>query len=183
MAVAHTGSARPALGRTLVAGVVGGIAMNVVMLLTFRLLGFGWDGGGFLLDPARQSPKLIAVWTELEPLPRIVAEPGPMVLGLLLFAVGHAFIYRWLAPTWPPGTPARALRMSGLLFLVCFLFWEFFTPFNLFGEPVSLIAVELLFWGAIALAEGFAIAGVAEGLASGGRGTEPIASGSSATPS
>jgi hypothetical protein len=31
------------------------------MPLTFRLRGFGWDGGGILLDPAFRSAKLIAV--------------------------------------------------------------------------------------------------------------------------
>jgi len=44
------------------------------MLLTFRLLGFGWNGGGILLSSPIQSQKLIAVWTQLEPLPLVVAE-------------------------------------------------------------------------------------------------------------
>jgi hypothetical protein len=39
-----------------------------------------------------------------------------------------------------------------------FLFWEFFTPFNQLGEPLPLIAIELVFWATIALAEAFAIA-------------------------
>jgi len=43
-----------------------------------------------------------------------------------------------------------------------FLFWEFFTPFNQFGEPVGLIVVELCFWAIIALAEGFTIATIME---------------------
>jgi hypothetical protein len=38
-----------------------------------------------------------------------------------------------------------------------FLFWEFFTPFNQFGEPIYLIALQLVFWAFIALADGFAI--------------------------
>jgi hypothetical protein len=43
-----------------------------------------------------------------------------------------------------------------------FLFWEFFTPFNQFGEPVELIALELCFWAVIALADGLTIAGIME---------------------
>ena len=35
--------------RTLVAGVAGGITMNLVMLLTFRAIGFGWNVDGILL--------------------------------------------------------------------------------------------------------------------------------------
>ncbi len=153
---------KPGMGRTLLAGLAGGVAMNVAMLLTFRLLGFGWNGGGVLLDPALQSPKLIAVWTELEPLPLVVARPAPIVLGLLAFGVLHACLYRWLSPAWPGGVAARALRLAGLVFALSFAFWEFFTPFNQFGEPLPLLALELAFWAAVALADGFAVAGVAE---------------------
>jgi len=32
--------------RTLVAGLECGFAMNLAMLLTFRTVGFGWNGGG-----------------------------------------------------------------------------------------------------------------------------------------
>ena len=154
--------AKTPVPRTVMAGIAGGIAINVVMLLTFRLIGFGWDGRGILLDPSRQSDKLIAVWTGLEPLPLVVSNPPMITVGLILFGVAHAFIYRWLSPAWPTGIVARAWRMAALVFVLCFLFWEFFTPFNMFGEPVSLIALELVFWAAIAIAEAFVIAAVAE---------------------
>lgn len=144
--------------KTLLAGLAGGLAMNVAMLLTFRLLGFGWDGKGILITSPLQSQKLIAVWTKLEPLPLVVANPAPIIAGLMLFGVGHAFIYRWLSISWPPGIINRALRMAGLLFSLTFLFWEFFTPFNQFGEPLPLVSLELCFWAVIALAESFAIA-------------------------
>jgi hypothetical protein len=148
---------RPA-GRTLIAGLLGGIALNAVMLLTFRLIGFGLDGGGILLDPAFQSQKLIAVWTELEPIPLAVSNPAPIVAGLLLFGVGHALVYSWLAPAWPPGILPRGLRMAALTFFLSYLFFEFFTPFNMFGEPPLLLALELVFWALVALTEAIVIA-------------------------
>jgi hypothetical protein len=40
------------ISKTIVAGLAGGITLNIVMLLTFRLIGFGWDGGGILLNPS-----------------------------------------------------------------------------------------------------------------------------------
>lgn len=148
--------------RTLLAGISGGMAMNIVMLLTFRAIGFGWNGDGILLTSAIQSPKLIAVWTTLEPLPMVVANPLPIIAGLVLFGIGHAFIYRWVSSAWPKGIIPRAARFAGLLFFMTFLFWEFFTPFNQFGEPLRLVALELCFWGAIAVAEALAIAAVME---------------------
>ncbi len=148
--------------RTFVAGLAGGMVMNLVMLLTFRVIGFGWNGSGILLTSPMQSKKLIAVWTQLEPLPLIVASPVPIILGLLLFGIGYAFIYKWLSIAWPQGIAPRALRLAGLQFFMTFLFWEFFTPFNQFGEPLPLIALELSFWALIAIAESFAIAFVME---------------------
>ena len=156
--------------RTLLAGLAGGLVVNLAMLLTFRLIGFGWNGGGILLDPSIQSRKLIAVWTQIEPIPLVVSNPAPIVLGLILFGIVHALIYRWLAPAWPPGIMSRAWRMAALIFFLSFLFWEFFTPFNQFGEPLPLIGLELIFWATVAIAEALAIATVFEWKpATGGR--------------
>jgi len=149
-------------GKIILAGITGGLSMNAVMLLTFRLLGFGWNGGGILLNSPAQSKKLIAVWTEIEPLPLVVNTPAPIIVGIILFGVVHAYLYGWLSPAWPQGPVKRGLRFAGLVFVTTFLLWEFFTPFNLFGEPLHLIALELLFWVCIALADGFSIAAIME---------------------
>ena len=153
----------PTPGKTVLAGTAGGLAMNVAMFLTFRLLGFGWEGDGILLDPALQSPKLIDVWTRLEPLPLVVSNPPMFIAGLIFFGIGHAFVYRWLSRSWPDGIWARTWRMALLLFFLSYFFWEFFTPLNQFGEPLPLIGIELLFWAVIALSEALAIAAVMDG--------------------
>ncbi|HRH81099.1 MAG TPA: hypothetical protein PLW81_08660 [Thiobacillaceae bacterium] len=132
------------------------------MLLTFRLIGFGLNGDGILLSSPIQSQKLIAVWTTLEPLPMVAVNPAPILFGILLFGVGHAFIYRSVSAVWPAGVWPRALRFAGLLFFLVYLFWEFFTPFNQFGEPLPLLALELVFWAAIAFAEALVIAAILE---------------------
>ena len=147
--------------RTVIAGFAGGITMNVVMLLTFRAIGFGWNGDGILLMSPIQSEKLIAVWTQLKPLPLVSADPLPIVAGLILFSICHALFYKWLSVSWPQGVTPRALRLASLVYLT-FLFWEFFTPFNLFGEPLILIALELIFWALIALAEAYTIVFIME---------------------
>jgi hypothetical protein len=38
-----------------------------------------------------------------------------------------------------------------------YLFFEFVGPFNLLGEPLALVALELSFWALAALAEAFVI--------------------------
>jgi hypothetical protein len=83
--------------RVLVAGLAGGFALNISMLLTFRLLGFGWNGDGILTTSPLQSQKLISVWTNLEPLPLVVSNPAPIIFGLMLFGCGHAVVYNRLS--------------------------------------------------------------------------------------
>ncbi|MCW8795744.1 MAG: hypothetical protein OQK67_01615 [Chlorobium sp.] len=146
--------------RTILAGIAGGVSMNVVMLLTFRLLGFGWNGGGILLESPVQSEKLIAVWTQIEPIPLVVNAPAPIIAGIVIFGIVNAYVFRSIASAWPPGIGSRGLRFSVLVFSMTFLFWEFFTPFNMFGEPLRLISLELVFWACIALADGIVIAAV-----------------------
>lgn len=144
--------------------VAGWAAFNTAMLVTFRLVGFGVDGKGLLLNPRTQSAKLIAVWTQIEPLPLVVARPFVIILGLFVFAFMQAVTYRLLSPAWPPGIRPRALRLAALRFTMTFLFWEFFTPFNQLGEPLPLIGIELCFWAVVALAESFALVAAAEML-------------------
>lgn len=146
----------------LLAGVAGGVGLNLSLVLTFRIVGFGWNGGGILLESSLQSAKLVAVWTELEPLPKVYADPVPVLVGLLGFGIVHAVVYRSVAPAWPAGTVPRATRFAGLLFGVGFAFWEFFTPFNLFGEPLLLVGLELGLWAVVAATEAISIVVVSE---------------------
>ncbi|MGI8910534.1 MAG: hypothetical protein ACR2JR_08270 [Rubrobacteraceae bacterium] len=153
---------RHSIVRTIAAGVAAGVAMNAIMLVTFGLTGLGWTWDGFLVDPRLQSEKLIAVWTRIEPLPLVVTDPALIGMGLILFGVGHAFIYRWLSPLLSGGVFARAVRLGALIFFLSFLFFEFFAPFNLFGEPLLLVATELVFWACIAFGDAFALVAVME---------------------
>jgi len=81
------------ISRILLAGVAGGIVLIMTAFLVFFIIGgLGSEPGRILLDPSIQSHKLIAVWTEIEPLPLIITSPFIMFAGYILFAIGHAFI-------------------------------------------------------------------------------------------
>lgn len=129
-------------------------------LLTFRLLGFGWNDDGILIESSSQSQKLIAVWTKLEPIPLAVNSPAPIINGIIFFGVIHPYLFRWISPVWAQGIVSSGLNFAGLVFIMTFLFWEFFTPFNLFGEPLHLIDLELLFWACIAVADSLVLSSV-----------------------
>jgi hypothetical protein len=175
MSLAHT---KAGLWRTAVAGVTGGVVFCAATFIGFVLIGTGLDHQGVLLDPSVQSGKLIAVWTELEPLPRFQTVPHLMLLGYVLFGIGHAFVFRSVAAAWPAGIVPRAWRLAALTWGLSYLFFEFLGPFNLLGEPMPLVLLELLFWAAGAVMEALAVVWVLERT----RGGQPGAPGHLATP-
>jgi hypothetical protein len=145
---------KPTIARTMAAGLAAGAAFAATTFITFVLIGSGLDhGGGPLFDPAVQSAKVIAVWTRLEPLPRFVTQPPLMLGGYLLFGVGHAFLFRSVAEAWPRRVGARTWRLAAITWTFSYLFFEFFGPFNLLGEPPALVVLELAFWAAAATVE------------------------------
>ncbi len=145
---------RPPLSKTLIAGLLGGIAFWVVTFLTFVLLGSGLDqASGPLVDPELQSPKLLAVWTELEPLPLFATAPHLILAAYIGFALGHALLFRSVQGAWPAGRWPRTWRLALVAWTMSYLFFELLGPLNLLAEPLPLVALELAFWSAAALVE------------------------------
>jgi hypothetical protein len=145
------------LWRTLTAGLVGGLAFVLGTFVTFRLLAGSRRGEeGLLFDPDTQHPKVIQVWKEIEPLPRVLETPPVILGGMLLFGLGYAFVYRSVAPAWPVGLHSRAWRL-GLIVWVGTVFFEFMGPFNVLHQPLSLSLVAWAMWAVCAFAEAYAL--------------------------
>jgi hypothetical protein len=133
--------------RTILAGLAGGLAFALTNFLTFGLLGGSRRGQtGLLFDPATQSPKVIAVYKDIDPLPVITTRPYIILAGFVVFAIGHALLYRSVAAAWPARYSAHLWRLALTVWFVGTLFLEFVGPFNLLHEPFRVQRWELLFW-------------------------------------
>jgi hypothetical protein len=110
-----------------------------------------------------QSQKLINVWRVWEPLPRITQQPSwPMIAGFLLFTLLHVLAYLRLAPALPGrGWVGKGLSLGLGIWVFQYGYFEFFTPFNQYREPLPLIAYELFLQFIMAVVEGLAIARLA----------------------
>ena len=145
--------------RVLLTTLVAGVLVQAVMALvwgnplTHRII---------LTPEFGQSQKLINVWTLWEPLPRITRQPSwPMIAGFLGFTLFHVLVYHWLVPFLPgTGWVCKGLSLALGIWVFQYGYFEFFTPFNQYSEPLYLIAYELLLQGITALVEGLAIAKV-----------------------
>jgi hypothetical protein len=151
-------TSRPTPGRTLVAGLAGGLAFVVGTFLTFALLGGSREGEtGVLFDPDTQHPKVIAAWKEIEPLPRVIDQPVVILAGMVIFGVVCAFAYRSVSPAWPARTAGRAARLAVGIWIAA-VFSEFMGPFNVLHQPLALSIVAWVFWAVPAVAAAFVIA-------------------------
>ena len=143
--------------RVLVTTLVAGVLMQA----TTALLWTNALTTRIILTPEfGQTQKLINVWTVWEPLPRITQQPSwPMIAGFFFYTLLHVLAYHWLAPLLPGKRwvgKGCSLALGIWLFQYCY--FEFFTPFNQYHEPLYLIAYELLLQGIMAVVEGLAIA-------------------------
>jgi hypothetical protein len=148
--------------RTVLTGAAAGVALCLVNFLTFGLLGGSHRGQtGLLFNPATQSPKVIAVYKTIEPLPFIVTRPYLILAGFLAFAIGHTLLYRSIAAAWPDRLVAHLWRLALTLWFLSALFFEFLAPFNLLHEPLRVQVWELLFWALACTAEAAVIVALA----------------------
>ncbi|MBI4400731.1 MAG: hypothetical protein HY581_03775 [Nitrospirae bacterium] len=145
------------LNRVLFTTLVAGLLMQAVM----ALLWMNPLTTQIILSPEfGQSQKLINVWTMWHPLPRITQQPSwPMIDGYLVFTFLHVLLYHRFASLLPGHTwVAKGLGLAIGIWLFQYGYFEFFTPFNQYWEPLHLIAYELLLQGIMAVVEGLAIA-------------------------
>lgn len=153
----------PTLRRTIVAGLAGGLAFVAGTFVTFALFGGSREGDtGLLFDPDTQHEKVIAVWKEIEPLPRIVDEPATVLAGMVVFGVAYALLYRWVSAAWPSRLRAHVARL-GLVVWLGTVFAEFIGPFNTMHQPLRVSVLAWCFWAVPAIAQALAIVGVSGG--------------------
>lgn len=123
-------------------------ATAVSTVLFFRI------GRPILFETDRQSDKLLAVLFEMEPRP-LMFENGPLYMAIAAgLGALHGLVFCWIEPALPRGILARGLAFGAILWSLMALYFEFHAPFNVFREPVALVAVEPLFWVAVTAVQG-----------------------------
>lgn len=136
--------------RILRAGVAGAVAWWAGLMLLFGA------AQGVLGHPALQSPKLNAIY-EMQPPPRIAAEPWLLPLGILVVALIHAATFAYIRPALPAGILKRGVAFAAVSWALLVPWFEFYLPWNLMLEPTLLVLLEMLIWAGVLLLVGLAI--------------------------
>lgn len=90
-----------------------------------------------------QSPKLVAVWTKIDPVPQVTSLIPALTITPVIFSFFFAVLY--------DSIPGHSKTKKGLAYAIILwgtiaVFFELFTPLGLFGEPLHLLAYELGLW-------------------------------------
>jgi hypothetical protein len=151
--------------RAAIGGAVAIVAANMVSNILFFQI-----GRPILFENELQSAKVIAVLFEIEPLPLMFTN-GPLYMAVAaVIGVIHGLVFFWIEPALPRGIILRGASFAVILWALMALYFEFHTPFNMFGEPPALVAVELAFWVPVTLVQGLVLSVVY------GRGRHELAS-------
>jgi len=114
-------------------------------------------GPATVFNDELQSPKLQAVWNELEPLPLMVSNPLAFAGLLAVVGVAHGLVFAVVAGGLPVDRVRRGLAFGFIVWLMSHLFFELNAPFALLGEPLPLVGVELGVQLVGALVEGIVV--------------------------
>ena len=137
------------------AGIAGGIGIFVATLVSQVL--FFQLGQEILFQSDQQSDKLIAVITQMEPLPVMKTDPGVYLTISVFIGALHGGVFAYIRDSLPEHTIKSGLAFGGILWVLMALYFEFHAPFNMFGEPLPLLGLELCFWVIVVSVEGVLI--------------------------
>jgi hypothetical protein len=136
--------------RIVVAGLAGGLAGNGVLGALFST---PWIRA-VLYDPSTQSPLFLEI-TATRDIPLSVA-------GLVLLSIIHAALFARLAPAIPGlSWRAKGVFWGFVIWLMYWVFQEWFIYHTLLREPIALCLFELALLLAGSLVEGLVIARLA----------------------
>jgi hypothetical protein len=139
-------------GRALIAGLAGGVAWNVGMLLTFG------PAQRWLADPELQSPKMFSVFADPELPPRMNEAPWIVPVMLLGLGVLYGLCFAAVREGLPgQGRLARGLSFGVLAWALGFFWFELYLPWNVLREPAPLVLLELCLWLLVLLGVGATI--------------------------
>lgn len=93
-----------------------------------------------------QSSKFIKVFTEYEPLPRMAADTSIVWKGLLVVGFMAALAFYIINPGLKGKWPKRGLVFGLVHWLLMAPWFEFYLPYNVMHEPMTLVLLEGLLW-------------------------------------
>ncbi len=119
-----------------------GFVWRVLMRLFFVTSG----AQQILADSNYQSSKFIKVFSEYLPLPRMAADPAIAWKGFFVCGLFAATAFLIVNNFMEDGWVKRGLVFGFLHWCLMIPWFEFYLPYNVMNEPLSLVLLEAALW-------------------------------------
>ncbi|MBS1586138.1 MAG: hypothetical protein JSS82_11410 [Bacteroidetes bacterium] len=116
---------------------------------------FVWSGAQTILaNPKYQSAKFIGAFTGYQPLPRMANDKSVLWTGFMIigFIVASAFLL--LNDKMKGGRMKKGLLFGIVHWMLMTPWFEFYLPYNVMNEPLSLVLLEGVLWLCVTLIVG-----------------------------
>jgi hypothetical protein len=133
--------------RIVVTGTAAAIAWGAGLMVVFGPV------QSILANPSIQSAKFISAFSD-PPLPRIAERSEILPMGLLLIGVVYACTFEWLGPRLGAAPVPRGLAFGSIAWALMVPWFEFYLPYNVMREPLSLALLEAMCWLLVLLGVG-----------------------------
>ncbi len=107
-----------------------------------------------LADPARQSSKFIKAFTEYPPLPRMAGDSSFVWKGFFVCGLLAATVFLVVNSRMKAGWMKRGLLFGFMHWALMVPWFEFYLPYNVMNEPMSLVLLEAGLWLVVLLLTG-----------------------------
>ncbi len=142
--------------------VVGGVSAGIVWYAA--LVVFFGPAQRILANPSFQSAKFLAVFSEIEPLPRASVNPWILVGGLLVIGIVYSAAFTVVERALPRRSWLRGMTFGLVAWGLMVPWFEFYLPWNVMHEPLGLVLLEGVLWVLVLQVVGVTIAVVHRAL-------------------
>lgn len=137
--------------QVIASGLIGGGAWIIGMILFFG------PAQTILADPELQSAKFKAVMEQIEPLPRMSGNFWIIIVGLLLIGVIYSMVFFFIGPRLSGSNFQKGVKFGLMSWALMVPWFEFYLPWNVMHEPLTLVLLEVFCWSLVMLLVGISI--------------------------
>lgn len=133
--------------------VIGIATAGVIWFFALNLF-FVWSGAqSVLANPAYQSAKFLKAFTA-EPLPRAAESFFVVLAGFWGVGAIAGAVFVWLNDKLNYGWLKKGVAFGLIQWALMIPWFEFYLPFNVMLEPLSLVLLEMFLWLGVTLTVG-----------------------------
>ena len=119
---------------------------GIVWCCSMRLLFIYSGAQQILADPARQSSKFLKSFIEYEPLPRMAGDGSIVWKGFFVCGLLAAAAFMIVNSKLSSGWLKRGLTFGFVHWALMIPWFEFYLPYNVMNEPLTLVFLEVFLW-------------------------------------